>query len=323
VEPLGSKLEVHVKLLTVLINYKTAEMTLRSLDALLRETAGIPGCHVTVVDNDSQDGSFDTLKAGVEARGVGDRVKVEASARNGGFAYGVNWAVQPNLAGPDKADYYYLLNSDAFPDPGSIRKLIDFLDSHPEAGIAGSYIHGEDGEPHHTAFRFPTIVSEIESTLSFGPVSKLLDKWVVPLPMPTETTKVDWLAGASMLIRRQVFEAIGMFDDTFFLYFEETDFCRRAALAGFATYYVRESSVAHIGSVSTGMKKKDRPTPRYWFESRRHFFEKNYGKRYLQASNVVYVVGSALYSVRSKLQNKPARQPKGHLRDFVKINFLE
>ena len=312
-----------MKLLTVLINYKTAEMTLRSLDALLRETAAIPGCHVVIVDNDSQDGSFEKLKAGVEARGVGDRVKVEASARNGGFAYGVNWGVGPNLNGADKADYYYLLNSDAFPDPGSIQTLIDFLDTHPDAGIAGSYIHGEDGEPHHTAFRFPTIVSEIESTLSFGPVSKLLDKWIVPLPMPTETMKVDWLAGASMMIRRKVFETIGMFDDTFFLYFEETDFCRRAALAGFSTYYVRDSSVAHIGSVSTGMKKEGRPTPRYWFESRRHFFEKNYGKRYLQASNVVYVLGSALYNVRSKIQNKPARQPKGHLLDFVKINFLE
>ena len=312
-----------MKLLTVLINYKTPDMTLRALDALLRETADIPSARVTIVDNDSGDGSFDKLKAGVEQRGVGDRVKVEASARNGGFAYGVNWGVGPGLTGPDKAEYFYLLNSDAFPDPGAVKRLIDFLDGHSEAGIAGSYIHGTDGVPHETAFRFPTIFSELEDTLALGPVSKLLDKWVVPLPMPTQTMQVDWLAGASMLIRRNVFEAIGMFDDTFFLYFEETDFCRRAKLAGFATYYVVESSVAHIGSVSTGMKDESRPTPRYWFESRKHFFEKNYGRRYAQASSVVYAVGSALYNARSKLQKKPARQPKGHLRDFLKINFLE
>jgi N-acetylglucosaminyl-diphospho-decaprenol L-rhamnosyltransferase len=312
-----------VKLLTVLINYKTADMTLRALDALLRETADIPGAFVTIVDNDSGDGSFEKLKAGVAERRVGDRVKVEASPKNGGFAWGVNWGVRPGLAGADKADYFYLLNSDAFPDPGAVKRLVDFLDTHPEAGIAGSYIHGTDGVPHETAFRFPTLMSELEGTLCFGPVSRLLDKWIVPLPMPKQTTEVDWLAGASMLIRRQVFETIGMFDDTFFLYFEETDFCRRAQLAGFKTFYVVESSVAHVGSASTGMKERNRPTPRYWYESRKHFFEKNYGKAYLQASNVAYLVGSTLNNVRGKIQNKPRQQPEGHLRDFIKFNFLE
>lgn len=312
-----------MKLLTVLINYKTADMTLRSLDALLRETAGIPGSFVTIVDNDSQDGSFERIKAGVAERGCGDRVKVEASARNGGFAYGVNWAVAPALRGPDKAEYFYLLNSDAFPEPGSVRALIDFLDARPEVGIAGSRIHDSHGVPHESAFRFHTIVSEFENTVSFGPVSKLLRPWIVAMPIPDETMQVDWIAGASMMIRREVFEAIGMFDDRYFLYFEETDFCRRAALAGFPTYYVRESSVEHIGSVSTGMNDKSRPTPRYWFESRRRFFEKTYGRNYMRASNVVYVVGSTLYNVRAKIQGKAPRRPKGHLRDFVKINFLE
>ncbi len=311
-----------MKLLTVIINYKTAEMTLKALDALMLELAHIPDSFVTIVDNDSQDGSFEKLTDGVRGRGYDDRVKVVASGHNGGFAFGVNFGVRPGLTGPNKADYFYLLNSDAFPEPGSVQKLVAFLDQHKEAGIAGSYIHGPEGTPHETAFRFPTIFSELESTLGFGPVSRLLDKWIVALPMPKETQQVDWLAGASMMIRREVFEAVGLFDDTFFLYFEETDFCRRAQLAGFPTYYVVDSSVAHIGSASTGLKDKSKPTPKFWYESRKHYFSKNHGDKYLAASNVVYVVGGALRRVRWKLQNKPEFEAKGHLRDFVRFNFL-
>src|SRR5690349_13625124 len=159
-------------------------MTLRCLDSLMLELEGIPDARVSIVDNDSQDGSLEKLSAGVQERGLSERVKVFASGRNGGFAYGVNFGVRPALTGPDAAEYFYLLNSDAFPEPGSVKRLVDFLDQHPEAGIAGSYIHGPEGTPHETAFRFPTIFSELESTLGFGPVSRLLNKWIVALPMP-------------------------------------------------------------------------------------------------------------------------------------------
>lgn len=311
-----------VKLLTVLINYKTPDMTLKALDALLRELTTIEGSRVMIVDNDSQDGSFEKLSHAVAQRGIGDQVSVVASGRNGGFAYGVNFGVRPALASADPPDYFYLLNSDAFPEPGSIKLLVDFLDDNPVAGISGSYIHGPDGTPHETAFRFPSLASELESTLGFGPVSRALKRFVVALPIPTETTQVDWLAGASMLIRREVFQRIGLFDETFFLYFEETDFCRRARLAGWPTYYIAQSSVAHIGSVSTGLKDKSKRTPSYWYASRRHYFLKNHGRPYLWASNLVYVVGGTLRRVRWRIQNKPEFEARGHLVDFVRYNFI-
>ena len=310
-----------MKLQAIILNYKTPAMTLDALNSLMRELETLPDARVTVVDNDSRDGSIDILRKGVAESPWSERVTVVASDYNGGFAYGNNFAIAPALASEDKPDYVYLLNSDAFPDEGCVAALVDFLDTHPKVGIAGSYVHGPEPVPHKTAFRFPTVWSELESTLGIGLVSKLLSRWIVALPLLKETRCVDWLAGASMLIRREVIEEIGPMDETFFLYFEETDYCLRANRAGWPTYYVVESSVTHIGSVSTGMKERSRPTPTFWFASRRHYFRKNHGRLYLLIANLAYVVGATLCRMRYFVLGRPSKDPKRHLRDFVRYNF--
>jgi hypothetical protein len=310
-----------VKLYAVILNYKTAAMTSEALAALMRELASFPDAHVDVVDNDSRDGSEEKLRGAVAELRAGPRVEVVQTGHNGGFGYGNNAGIRRALAASDKPDYVYLLNSDAFPDPGSLRALVAFADSHPRHGIFGSYIHGPDGEPHETAFRFPTLASELEGSARLGPISRVLRRWIVALPIPERPTRVDWLAGASMLIRRELLERIGLFDETFFLYFEETDLCRRARRAGFETWYVPESRVTHIGSVSTGMKDRARPVPRFWFESRNHYFAKNHGRLYLWAANVLWLAGYASWRVRRRLQRKPDADPPGLLADFARFNF--
>lgn len=310
-----------MKLYAILLNYKTADMTARALAALRRELADFPDAHVDVVDNDSRDGSEAKLRAAVAALGPGARVEVVQTGHNGGFGYGNNAGIRRALARSDSPEYVYLLNSDAFPDPGSIRALVEFADAHREVGIFGSYIHGPDGDPHETAFRFPTLASELEGSARLGVLSRLLRRSIVALPMPTTATRVDWLAGASMLIRREVLERIGLFDETFFLYFEETDLCRRARLAGFETWYVPESRVTHIGSVSTGMKDRARPVPSFWFESRRHYFAKNHGRAYLWAADALWLAGYASWRIRRRLQRKPDGDPPGLLGDFARFSL--
>jgi hypothetical protein len=297
-------------------------MTLEALTALVGELDAIPGSRGIAVDNDSADGSYETLRDAVTSRGWLSLIEVIRSDKNGGYGYGNNCGIRRGLAASDPPEYLYLLNSDAFPDPGSVRVLVDFLDAHPEVGIAGSYIHGPEGTPHETAFRFPSWQSELEATLGIGIVSRLLRKWVVALPIPRKVQQVDWLAGASMMIRRRVVEEIGLFDETFFLYFEETDFCRRARLAGWPTYYVPESSVAHIGSASTGMKDLTKRTPPYYFASRRHYFLKNHGALYLFMANLSWVLGYCVGHVRRRLMGRPDRVHRARaLLDFIHYNF--
>ena len=134
---------------------------------------------------------------------------------------------------------------------------------------------------------------------------------------------MDWVAGASMVIRRDVLDEIGLFDEQFFLYFEETDLCLRAAKAGHPTYYVPESRVTHIGSASTGLKDLSKRLPTYWFESRRHYIGKHHGKKYLWGSNLAWAGGHTLWQVRRRLQRKPPADPPHLLADFLKFNFID
>ncbi len=305
------------RLLTVLLNWRTADMTLQAAEAALAALQGVNGALV-IVDNDSGDGSFERLSAAVANRGWAtgpQAVRVLQSGRNGGFGAGNNHGIRAALPDGSKPDYVYLLNSDAFPAPDAIRALLDHLEAHPATGFAGSYIHGPAGEPHQTAFRFPSVWSEFEGQIRFGPVSRLLRRHIVARPIPAETTRVDWLAGASLMMRQSVLDQIGLFDETFFLYFEETDLCRRAALAGWPTDYVLESRVAHIGSASTGMKTWAR-IPQFWLDSRLHYFTKNHGRAYAALATLATLTGGALWRLRLLVQAKDRGDPPRYLRDL-------
>ena len=212
-----------MQLLTVILNWRSPAMTLQSAEAALRALEGIDGALV-IVDNDSGDGSYEQMFTEVQARGwdVGPQsVRVLQSGRNGGFGAGNNFGIRAGMPDGSKPDLIYILNSDAFPEPQAIAALMVHMQLHPKTGFAGSYIHGPDGEPHRTAFRFPSIAAEFEAQIRFGPVSRLLHKSIVAQPIPPATGWVDWLAGASLMMRQSVLDQIGLFDETFFLYFEE------------------------------------------------------------------------------------------------------
>jgi len=306
------------RLLTVVLNWRTPEMTMRAVQAALREMQGNAG-EVTVVDNDSQDGSFEHMTAHVAAQGWADGanpVRVIQSGHNGGFGAGNNVGIRAGFRDGSRPDYVYVLNSDAFPGPGAIRRLLETLEQDHGAGFAGSYIHGEDGAPHLTTFRFPSIASEFEGAIRFGPVSRMLAHRAVPVPIPAQNRDVDWLAGASLMMRQSVLDQIGMFDERFFLYFEETDLCQRARRAGHRIIYVRDSMVAHVGSVSTGMKEWRR-VPGYWFDSRLHYFVKNHGVVYAAIASFAHVTGGLLHRIRALLTGRRPADPPHFLRSLL------
>ncbi|MEE9429085.1 MAG: glycosyltransferase family 2 protein [Paracoccaceae bacterium] len=292
-------------LLTIILNYKTAPMTLISAEAAITAMAGIAG-EILIVDNDSQDCSFETIAAHIAAQGWDKsipKVRVIQSSHNGGFGAGNNFGIRTGLSDGALPDFIYVLNPDAFPEKSAIKALLEYMKTHPRTGLAGSYIHGENRDTHLTTFRFPSIMSEFEGAAHLGLVSRLLNSRKLCIETPKQAQQVDWLAGASLMIRKSALDEIGLFDETFFLYFEETDLSRRAAQAGWYTCFVPDSKVVHIGSVSTGMKTWNR-VPEYWFDSRLHYLVKTHGVLYTVFATLAHLTGGFMHWLRCLITGK-------------------
>ncbi|MFX0540189.1 glycosyltransferase family 2 protein [Roseovarius sp. S4756] len=306
--------ETDPAILVIVLNYRTAQLSLKAASYALTAMDGLAGA-ITIVDNASGDGSTQIIADAIKERGW-DRVSLVTSKVNGGFGAGNNLGMASGLSDGTRPDYVYILNSDAWPRPDAIRHLLEALQRDETAGFAGSRIVGEDGILHRTAFRFPSVPGEFEGSVRTGLFTSLLRDWVVPLPVPERTAPVDWVAGASLMLRQDMLDEIGLFDETFFLYFEETDLCLRAARAGWVCLYVPDSEAVHLGSVSTGMRDWGR-TPEYWFDSRLHYFVENHGRAYAVAATLSRALGEGLWRLRCAVSGASRRDPPHFLRDLL------
>ena len=301
-----------VRVAATVVNYRTPELAAKTVTSLLSQLRLLGPPHLYLVDNASGDDSLEHFRRVGERDGWGNSVTVVASGRNGGYGYGINLALRQAQAQADPPDYLYVLNSDAVADEGTPSRLLDFMDGDPRVGIAGSRIHGPDGATQVTAFRFPSVLGELEQAARLGLATRLLHRHRIAMPEPATSCEVDWISGTSMLIRRQVFEQIGAFDEGFFLYFEETDFCHSARRAGWKVCYVAEAPVTHLGSVSTGLHDQSRRIPRYWFDSRHRYLLKHHGRAYTALCDGAFVVGTALWRIKERLLGRN-REDRPHL----------
>jgi GT2 family glycosyltransferase len=312
-----------ISVVIAIVSYRSAELTIGCLRSIEAERS-TPGLRIRVVVIDNASGDASAIAAAIEANSWSSWVRLVPAPRNGGFAYGNNLAFRMARSdGP--VDYFHLLNPDTLVRRGAIGALVRFLEQHPEAGIAGSSFEHLDGSEWPIAFRFPSILSEIENGLQLGMASRLLRRWVVPIEMTAAAQSVDWLPGASMMVRPAVFDAIGGFDETYFLYFEETDFCFRAKKAGYSTWYVPDSRVMHIRGQSTRVTVLDatpKRLPSYWFESRRRYFVATYGTARAMAVDVVALVAHSIGNLKRFAQRRTDRGVPYFLRDLANHSVL-
>jgi N-acetylglucosaminyl-diphospho-decaprenol L-rhamnosyltransferase len=309
------------RILVVVLNYRTADLTIACLRSIAPHVPLLPNMHVVVTDNASGDGSVEKLDRVIKGENMSRWAELMPLPRNGGYAYGNNAGVRPALASAAPPDFVLLLNPDTVLRPNAIQSLVRFMREHPDCGIAGSRLEDPDGTPQTSAFNFPNAWAELDRGLQLGLVARLLENKLVRRPIPDHACSVDWVAGASMLVRRAVFEHIGLIDEAYFLYFEEVDFLLRAKRAGFETYYVPDSRVVHHVGASTGVsdhRKAAKRVPDYWFDSRRRYFLKNHGFMGAAAADVAWLLGFSLHTLRQRVMPKNANDPPHVLEDFVR-----
>lgn len=242
-------------LTVIIVSWNTRALTLDALRTLYADLAsGSPAAEVWVVDNASSDGTPEAVRAEFP------QAQLIACDGNLGFAGANNLALR-RLGFGDAGDpearprAVYLLNSDTRTHPGATRALFDALFSLPRAGVVGARLEYGDGSFQHSAFRFPGLVQLLVEL--FPLPARLYDrplngrypraKYEAGAPFP-----VDHTLGATMMLRREVIEQTGMFDERYFMYCEEIDWSIRIRRAGWEIYCVPGARVTHLGGQSTG-----------------------------------------------------------------------
>lgn len=209
----------------VVVSYNTGELLARCLTSILAQTTAED--QVVVVDNASPDGSADLVRTRFPS------VRVIANAENRGFGAASNQGIRATTG-----RYVLLANPDSELAPRTLAGFYRFMEAHPRAAVAGGTLRYGDGSFQHSSFRFPSI---FQVYLDFFPIhwrlteSRLNGRY--PRSWDDTEFQIDHPLGALMCVRRAATDQVGLFDEGFFMYAEEVDWCQRFKAAGWEVWH--------------------------------------------------------------------------------------
>ena len=238
----------------IIVNWNTAELLLQCLESIYQAEIKLI-YEIIVVDNGSTDNSISIISKKFPG------VRIISNNRNLGFAKANNQGISEG-----KGRYFLLLNSDTLVLPGALDKLVHVADTRSDVGVVGPKLLNMDGTLQRSWANFPTFWSEIIGKNFGNPRS------VAEFPFAFE---VDWLGGACILVRSETVMEVGMLDEDYFMYSEETDWCFRMNKNGWKVWYVSNAEIYHLGGGSAN--KASLTQLALLYQSKIHFFHKNYG----------------------------------------------
>ena len=272
----------------VIINFRTPKFITDCLSTLLPELKEIDA-GIVVVDNHSGDESPELIKEWLAEHDKTSKVLFLQSDINAGFSAGNNLGIKAL-----DAKYYLLLNSDTLVRAGAIQSILDTITLYPEAGLVSPRLEWPDGSGQESCFRYPNPFSEFMAAAQTGFIDRLLNHYIVPMPVQTRLACPEWTSFACVLIRREVFQQIGLLDEDYFMYFEDTEFCHRARKAGWEIMHNPEARIIHLHGGSSPLeqnKSLKKRLPRYYYESRTRLFFQTIGRQGLIVANLMWWLG--------------------------------
>ena len=279
--------------LSIVIPHLNRKRLLQECLSSIPPAADMLSYETIVVDNGSTDGSQEMVKRSFP------KVSLLQNETNEGFGRATNRGFR--LA---QGRYFLCLNNDTIPLPHSLQILLSFMEEHPEASVSGGKILNRNGTLQSSARTFPGMETAFFNRSSVltrlfpkNPFSRryLLSDWDHNSPRD-----VDWVSGSFFMIRRSTFETIGFFDERFFLYCEDVDYCRRVKEAGSHVFYVPEAQIIH----DTGYSGNKLNTLFFHHQSMYRFYKKYHSRNPLLDTAVFggvalrFVVGVGFWATR-------------------------
>lgn len=237
----------------IIANYNTAPLTKDCIESIFTHCRA-DDLEIIVVDNASRDNSVEILE-----QTFGSRIKVIKNQTNLGFATANNQAARQATG-----DYLFFLNSDTLLTEDILPEIKNIFAARPDIGIIAPTLLTSNREFQAGAHgRFPSLRQILSNKLSFSSKNKTSGNLII----------TDWVSGAALFIRREVFEKIGGWDSNFFMYLEDADLCWRAKKINFSTVISQKTSVIHLGGNSLAKSHERRCI---YYSSQDYFFQKHY-----------------------------------------------
>lgn len=250
-----------IDLSVIVVSYNTNKILFDCLSTIFSNKDGI-SIEVIVVDNASSDGSPDMVKK--EFPGV----RLIQNTQNQGFAKANNQGIKISIG-----RFILLLNSDTLITDNAFKKMVEWMDTHKEVGVATCCLKNEDGSVQPTGGFFPNLPRLLLWQLFIDdliPISPYHPK----LGFYNKERELDWVTGAFFMMNREIIKNIGLMDENFFMYAEELEYCYRIKKSGVKIYYTPQVSVIHLGFKSSSKEKAILGE----YRSLKYFYSKYYTK---------------------------------------------
>ncbi len=299
--PLFSRIIMDVSI--IIVNWNVKDLLRACLDSI---QAGDLSVEVIVVDSDSTDGSPEMVKE------LFPDVRLIEPGENVGFTRGNNIGIQAS-----QGRYVFLLNPDTEIIGDAINLMAAYLEDHSQIGALGPQLLNDDGTVQSSRRRFPTLWTAIFESTWLQPIAprRVLDRYYVRDHNDDETLSIDWVQGAAIFARREVFDQVGLLDEGFFMYSEEMDWQRRVKTAGWEVVYYPEAQVIHYGGKSSEQVVAQRDI--HFHTSKLRYYRKHHGKLFA-AGLRWFLLGNYLW----QLALESLKALLGHKRE-IRLNRIE